>query len=62
MAGFTVIKGDSSTDLALMGGAGWEYRINKNEALFVELRYVNVLNEGSNLAFCPIRIGATFKF
>ena len=62
MAGFTVIKGDSSTDLALMGGAGWEYRINKNEALFVELRYVNVLNEGSNLSFCPIRIGATFKF
>ena len=62
MAGYTIIKGDSSTDLALMAGTGWEYRVNRNETLFVELRYVNVLNEGPNLAFFPLRIGATFKF
>lgn len=62
MAGYTIIKGDSSTDLALMAGTGWEYRVNRNETLFVELRYVNVLNEGPNLAFFPLRIGASFKF
>ena len=62
MAGYTIIKGDSSTDLALMAGTGLEYRVNRNETLFVELRYVNVLNEGPNLAFFPLRIGATFKF
>ncbi len=54
-------EGDSEVDLGLQFGAGMSVRMSPRTNLLVEPNYVLVFNEGENMTYFPIRIGASFK-
>jgi len=50
---------DSSTDLAVQGGAGVNFQLS-GFTTFVEAKFVNVFGDGSSLSYIPITFGFRF--
>ena len=53
------LDSDSSTDLAVQGGAGVNFQLS-GFTTFVEAKYVNIFGDGSSLSYIPITFGFRF--